>query len=169
MEEGGDDSDEPRGEADGDEESEDEDTDTKIDPDDDEETKAKKAQQKMEEAKDEIKELEEMDAEELPADIKDWPSGAAKYETFGGPEGEEGYEESVTAKLGPSSLRHHEDGSVEIAGDKVGDLESPRGGRSYGDSDSDDDSDDDEGSSDGQPEAESQQEEGSDGDGDGED
>ena len=114
--------DEPRAES-----GEDEDTDTKIDPDDDEETKAKKAQAKMDSAKEEIKELEEKDPDELPTDIKDWPSGAAKYETFGGPEGEESYDESVTRKLGPSSLRHHEDGRVEIEGEDVDDPENYKG------------------------------------------
>jgi len=67
-------------------------------------------------AKEEIQKLEEGDP---PENLEDWPEGAAKYETFGGPEGEHGYHEGPEEKLGPSSLRHHEDGSVEVAGDKV--------------------------------------------------
>ena len=67
-------------------------------------------------AKDEIKKLEEGDP---PKDLEDWPEGAAKYETFGGPEGEHGYHEGPEEKLGPSSLRHREDGTVEVAGERV--------------------------------------------------
>jgi len=54
-----------------------------------------------------------------PSDPRQWPSGAAKYETFGGQEGEHGYEEGPEANLGPSGLRHHEDGSVSIDGEMV--------------------------------------------------
>jgi hypothetical protein len=67
-------------------------------------------------AKEEIQKLEEGDP---PEKLEDWPEGPAKYETFGGPEGEHGYHEGPEEKLGPSSLRHHEDGTVEVAGDKV--------------------------------------------------
>jgi hypothetical protein len=41
------------------------------------------------------------------------PDGQAKYETFGGAEGDHSYDEGPEAKLGPDSVRHHEDGSVE--------------------------------------------------------
>ena len=68
-------------------------------------------------AKEKIHELEENPPEKL----EDWPDDKAKYETFGGAEGEEGYEESVTSKLGPSSLRYREDGGVEIEGEEVDD------------------------------------------------
>jgi hypothetical protein len=57
--------------------------------------------------------------EDPPKDLKDWPDDENKYQTFGGPEGDHGYEEGPEAKLGPSGLRHHEDGSVEIDGEKV--------------------------------------------------
>jgi hypothetical protein len=58
--------------------------------------------------------------EENPPDkLEDWPDGPAKYETFGGPEGDHSYEEGPERKLGPSSLRRHPDGSVEIEGEKV--------------------------------------------------
>jgi len=63
-----------------------------------------------------MSELEEGDP---PEKLEDWPGGKAKYQTYGGPEGRDGYDEAVTAKLGPSSLRHHEDGSVSIEGEKV--------------------------------------------------
>src|SRR3989440_12705258 len=78
---------------------------------DDEVSKARRAAEQ--EAKQKVKELED----DPPERLEDWPDDKAKYETFGGAEGEEGYEEAVTAKLGPSSLRYREDGSVEIEGE----------------------------------------------------
>ena len=77
--------------------------------------KARKASEEEKEAKERLKQLEE----DPPESLEDWPDDKAKYETFGGAEGNEGYEESVTRKLGPSSLRYREDGSVEIEGDEV--------------------------------------------------
>ena len=76
-----------------------------------------------EEAKEEVRQLEE----DPPQDLEEWPDGAAKYETFGGPEGESPYEESPTAKLGPSGVRHHEDGSVTVDGEKVDNPEDYKG------------------------------------------
>ncbi len=76
------------------------------------------AQQKEEEsekAKEEMKELEESD--ELPKEPSDWPSGPAKYETYG--LGDEAYGDGVTEKLGPANLERHSDGSVSIDGEKV--------------------------------------------------
>src|SRR3954447_12688150 len=64
---------------------------------------------------DKLKELEE----DPPKDLKDWPDDERKYETFGGREGDHGYEEGPEKNLGPSGLRRHEDGSIEIDGDKV--------------------------------------------------
>jgi hypothetical protein len=94
----------------------------------DEDEESKKAQEKEEErekARDKVKELEEGDP---PADLEDWPDDAAKYETFGGPEGEHGYHEGPEEeKLGPSSLRHHEDGKVTVAGDEVDDPDEYKG------------------------------------------
>jgi hypothetical protein len=84
---------------------------------------AEKAEQEAEEAKQKVKELEE----DPPEKLEDWPDDKAKYETFGGAEGDESYEESVTSKLGPSSLRHREDGSVEIEGEEVDDPEEFKG------------------------------------------
>jgi hypothetical protein len=96
--------------------------------DDGEKNEAQKAQEKEEEreqARDKVKELEEGDP---PADLEDWPDDAAKYETFGGPEGEHGYHEGPEEeKLGPSSLRHTEDGGVKIEGDEVDDPDDYKG------------------------------------------
>src|SRR3954452_2621500 len=94
----------------------------------DEDSESKKAQEKEEEreqAREKVKELEEGDP---PSDLEDWPDDAAKYETFGGPEGEHGYHEGPEEeKLGPSSLRHHTDGKVTIAGDEVEDTDQYKG------------------------------------------
>ncbi|CAN5198253.1 hypothetical protein BH20ACT20_BH20ACT20_07210 [soil metagenome] len=76
---------------------------------------------------DEIKETMEKLEEDPPQNLEDWPDGAAKYETFGGPEGEHGYHEGVEEKLGPSSVRHHEDGSVTIANEEVDNPEDFKG------------------------------------------
>src|SRR3954447_20922937 len=65
--------------------------------------------------------------EDPPKDLKDWPDDENKYETFGGPEGDHGYEEGPEAKLGPSGLRHREDGSVEIDGEEVDDADEYKG------------------------------------------
>jgi hypothetical protein len=77
---------------------------------------AREQQQEVEEAKEEMSRLEEGDP---PENLEDWPEGRAKYLTYGGPEGTAGYDEGPTSKLGPSSLEHHEDGSVSIEGEKV--------------------------------------------------
>jgi hypothetical protein len=77
---------------------------------------AREQQEQVEEAKDQMSRLEEGDP---PEKLEDWPDGKAKYLTYGGPEGSAGYDEGPTAKLGPSSLEHHEDGSVSIEGEKV--------------------------------------------------
>ena len=81
-------------------------------------------EEEVEEAKEVMSELEEGDP---PKDLADWPGGKAKYQTYGGPEGEEGYDEAATQKLGPSSLRHHEDGSVTIEGEEVDDPDEYKG------------------------------------------
>jgi hypothetical protein len=91
--------------------------------DDDEVSKARKAAEEEEAAKEKVKQLEE----DPPEKLEDWPDDKAKYETFGGAEGDESYEESVTSKLGPSSLRHREDGGVEIEGEEVDDPEEYKG------------------------------------------
>lgn len=81
-------------------------------------------EQEYEQAKEEIHKLEE---EGPPEALEDWPGGKAKYETFGGPEGDHGYHEGPEEKLGPSSLRHHEDGNVTIEGDEVDDPDDFKG------------------------------------------
>ena len=80
-------------------------------------------EQEDEEAKREVEALEE----DPPQDLKDWPSGKAKYETFGGPEHETSYDEAATNKLGPAEVRHREDGSVEVGGEKVDDPDEYKG------------------------------------------
>ena len=77
-----------------------------------------------EQAKEEIKQLEE---DGPPENLEDWPEGKAKYETFGGAEGDHGYHEGPEQKLGPSSLRHHEDGSVSVEGEEVDDPDEYKG------------------------------------------
>ena len=95
----------------------DEDSATKAEPDDDAAEKAQSEEEEVEEAKKVMSELEEGDP---PEKLEDWPGGKAKYQTYGGPDsGDGGYEDGATAKLGPSNLRHHEDGSVTVDGEEV--------------------------------------------------
>ena len=78
--------------------------------------KARDEQQEVEQAKEEMRRIEE---EGPPEKLEDWPSGKAKYQTYGGPDGSSGYDEGPTSKLGPADLEYQEDGSIEIEGDKV--------------------------------------------------
>jgi hypothetical protein len=78
--------------------------------------KARSEQEEVEEAKKEMERLEEGDP---PERLEDWPGGKAKYQTYGGADGDSDYDEGPTSKLGPADLRHHEDGSVSIEGEKV--------------------------------------------------
>ena len=72
--------------------------------------------------------MEELEEGDPPEKLEDWPGGKAKYQTYGGPDsGEGGYEDGATAKLGPSNLRHHEDGSVTIEGEEVDDPDEYKG------------------------------------------
>jgi len=92
---------------------------------DDAATKAQSDEEEVEEAKKVMEELEEGDP---PDKLEDWPGGKAKYQTYGGPDsGDGGYEDGATAKLGPSNLRHHEDGSVTVDGEEVDDPEEYKG------------------------------------------
>jgi hypothetical protein len=75
------------------------------------------------EVAEEIKQLEENPPEKL----EDWPKGRAKYVTFGGPEGDHSYEEGPEKNLGPSGVRHHEDGTITIDGEEVDDPDELRG------------------------------------------
>jgi len=76
-----------------------------------------------EEAKEKIAELEK----DPPKRLEDWPADRTKYQTIGGTEGSQSYDEGPAAKLGPSDLRYHDDGSVTIKGEKVDDPEKYRG------------------------------------------
>jgi hypothetical protein len=71
------------------------------------------------ERSDEMKKLEE----DPPKALEDWPDDDRKYQTFGGGEGDHGYDEGPERKLGPSGLRRHEDGSITIDGEEVDDPE----------------------------------------------
>jgi hypothetical protein len=86
--------------------------------------KARDEQQEVEQAKEEMRRIEE---EGPPEKLEDWPSGKAKYQTYGGPDGSSGYDEGPTSQLGPADLRYHEDGSISVEGEKVDDPEEFRG------------------------------------------
>lgn len=90
----------------------------------DEQRAAQEAESERDEAKEKMKKLEESDP---PEKLEDWPGDEAKYQTFGGPEGPHSYHEGPEEKLGPSDVRHHEDGSVSVAGEKVDDPEEYKG------------------------------------------
>src|SRR3954469_23055973 len=94
--------------------------------DDDQSEESKKAQEKEEEREKAREKMDEIE-EDPPENLEDWPDDAAKYETFGGPEGEHSYEEGPETKLGPSSLRHLEDGGVTIEGEEVEDADKYKG------------------------------------------
>ena len=79
--------------------------------------RAREKEEAWQEASEKIRELEEQD--EPPTDLKDWPDDEAKYITYGGGEGDHGYDEGPEKKLGPSSLERHEDGSITIEGEEV--------------------------------------------------
>src|SRR3954471_760380 len=92
--------------------------------DDTEKSQEEQSEDETEKAKEEIKQLEE---EGPPDKLEDWPTGKAKYETFGGPEGEHPYHEGPEQQLGPADTRHTEDGSVEVEGEEVDDPEELKG------------------------------------------
>ena len=79
--------------------------------------RAKEKADAWDEAREKVAKLEEQD--EPPTDLKDWPDDEAKYITYGGGEGDHGYDEGPEKKLGPSSLERHEDGSITIEGEEV--------------------------------------------------
>ncbi len=70
-----------------------------------------------------MKELEE----DPPKRLEDWPDDDRMYKTFGGAEGDHGYDEGPERKLGPSGLRHHTDGRVSIDGEFVDDPDRYKG------------------------------------------
>jgi hypothetical protein len=79
--------------------------------------RAKEKEDAWDKAHDKMREMEE--ADDPPTDLKEWPDDEAKYVTYGGGEGDHGYDEGPETKLGPSSLERHEDGSVTIEGEEV--------------------------------------------------
>ena len=93
---------------------------------------AQEKEEESQQAKEEMRALEEGD---LPGDIDGWPSGPAKYETFG--IDDEAYGEGATEKLGPANLERHADGSVTIDGEKVDNPDDYKGDPIAGGVDSD--------------------------------
>lgn len=85
-----------------------------------------KAQEKQKENEDAAKVMHELEASDLPTDLGDWPSGPAKYLTFGNEENEV-YGEGVTEKLGPANLKRFDDGSITIDDRKVENPDDYRG------------------------------------------
>ena len=86
--------------------------------------RAKDKAEAWDKAHETMKKMEESD--DPPTDLKEWPDDEAKYVTYGGGEGDHGYDEGPEAKLGPSSLERHEDGSVTIEGKEVDNPEDYR-------------------------------------------
>jgi hypothetical protein len=80
-------------------------------------------EREKEQAREKIGQLED----DPPAKLEDWPADKAKYETFGGKEGEHSYDEGPERNLGPDSLRHHEDGTVTVGGEEVDDPQEYKG------------------------------------------
>ena len=75
------------------------------------------AQKKEEESEQAKQEMQELESGELPDDLSGWPSGPAKYETFG--RDDAAYGDGATEKLGPANLARHADGSVTVDGKPV--------------------------------------------------
>jgi hypothetical protein len=89
------------------------------------------AEERWDKAREKVEQLED----DPPKDLKEWPDDEAKYVTFGGGEGDHGYDEGPEAKLGPSSTRRFEDGSIEVEGEKVENPEERKMPSIKGDSD----------------------------------
>jgi hypothetical protein len=91
---------------------------------DDAAQKAKEAEERHESAKATMEEIEK----NPPDKLEDWPDDEAKYQTFGGSEdGESTYDEKHEEALGPHSVRHHEDGKVEVKGEEADDPDEFKG------------------------------------------
>ena len=89
--------------------------------------KAEEVKQRYEKAREKMDEWESRDPEDLPSDLSEWPDDHAKYSTFGGAEGDHGYDEGPETKLGPSEVRHHPDGKVTVQGEEVDDPDEYKG------------------------------------------
>lgn len=96
------------------------------------------AQQKEEETEKAQEEMRSLEEGDLPGDISDWPTGPAKYETFG--KDDDAYGDGATEKLGPANLQRHPDGSVTIDGEKVDNPDDYKGDPIAGGADGDSDS-----------------------------
>lgn len=90
-------------------------------------TDAQRAEESREASEAGEKKVREMEESGPPEKLEDWPTDEAKYTTFGGGEGGHGYDEGPETKLGPSGVRHHEDGSVSIDGEQVDNPEDYKG------------------------------------------
>jgi hypothetical protein len=77
--------------------------------------KAQEAEEKHERAREKMEAIEK----DPPDKLEDWPDDEAKYETFGGSEDQSAYDENHEEALGEHSVRHHDDGSVEVKGEVV--------------------------------------------------
>jgi hypothetical protein len=77
-----------------------------------------KAQEKERENEHAAEEMRALEGGVAPTKLSDWPSGPAKYLTYGNDD-DEVYGVGVTAKLGPANLERFGDGSVEIDGENV--------------------------------------------------
>src|SRR3954452_326959 len=77
---------------------------------------ARREEEEVEEAKQQMQELEEGDP---PEKLEDWPGGKAKYQTYGGPDSESGYDDGAPSKLGPSDVEYQEDGTVKVGDEEV--------------------------------------------------
>jgi hypothetical protein len=84
-------------------------------------TAQEKAQEKEKANESAAEEMRVLEAGEPPTDLDDWPSGPAKYLTYGTEGGDDNsvYGAGVTAKLGPANLERFKDGSIAIDGEKV--------------------------------------------------
>jgi hypothetical protein len=82
---------------------------------DDAHAKAQEAEEKHERAKETMEKLEQ----DPPDKLEDWPDDEAKYETFGGSEDQSEYDDHHEEALGEHSVRHHDDGKVEVKGEEV--------------------------------------------------
>ena len=81
----------------------------------DEQEEKTELEKEEEAAQQEVADLED----DPPKNLEDWPDGDAKYKTLGGAEGDSGYDDGPTKNLGESNVRHHEDGTVTVDGEKV--------------------------------------------------
>ena len=82
---------------------------------DDAHAKTQEAEEKHERARQKMEEIEK----DPPEKLEDWPDDEAKYETFGGSEDQSEYDEQHEKALGEHSVRHHEDGKVEVKGEEA--------------------------------------------------